>query len=231
MPHAVYTTAEAEALRTDVHYPVACGKDKRALWSITLIRKVFDAVSGYTPGAMTADKYLTRIVFLESVAAIPGFAGGMLRHLQSLRVLKRDGGFIHTLLEEAENERMHLLSFLAVKKPSAFIRACIILTQGVMTNGFFFAYLVNPTFCHRFVGYLEEEAVHTYTNCLKDLDSGALPEWQGKPAPQIAIEYWRLPPTATMRDFILAVRADEAIHRDVNHVFASLPEGSRNPFA
>jgi Alternative oxidase len=31
---------------------------------------------------------------------------GMLRHLRSLRGLKRDRGWIHTLLEEAENERM-----------------------------------------------------------------------------------------------------------------------------
>lgn len=35
--------------------------------------------------------------------------GGTLRHLRSMRLLKRDGGWIHSLLEEAENERMHLL--------------------------------------------------------------------------------------------------------------------------
>lgn len=33
---------------------------------------------------------------------------GTLRHLNSLRKMKRDHGWIHTLLEEAENERMHL---------------------------------------------------------------------------------------------------------------------------
>lgn len=31
---------------------------------------------------------------------------GMLRHMHSLRGMKRDHGWIHTLLEEAENERM-----------------------------------------------------------------------------------------------------------------------------
>lgn len=30
----------------------------------------------------------------------------------------------------------------------------------------FVAYLINPKICHRFVGYLEEEAVHTYTRCI-----------------------------------------------------------------
>lgn len=41
-------------------------------------------------------------------------AGAMVRHLQSLRLMKRDNGWIHTLLEEAENERMHLLTAMYV---------------------------------------------------------------------------------------------------------------------
>ena len=35
----------------------------------------------------------------------------MLRHLRSLRGLRRDHGWIHTLLQEAENERMCALLF------------------------------------------------------------------------------------------------------------------------
>ena len=38
-------------------------------------------------------------------------------------------------------------------------------------NMFFLAYLVSPRFCHRFVGYLEEEAVKTYTYCLEVRES------------------------------------------------------------
>jgi ubiquinol oxidase len=49
------------------------------------------------------------------------------------------------------------------------------------------------------------------------------------PAPDIAIKYWKLPADATLRDVILVVRADEAHHRDVNHMFsddlAGHPEG------
>lgn len=33
----------------------------------------------------------------------------MLRHFRSLRRMERDHGWIGALLEEAENERMHLL--------------------------------------------------------------------------------------------------------------------------
>jgi len=49
-----------------------------------------------------------RFLFLESIAGVSGMVAGMLRHLRSLRTMKRDGGWIHMLLEEAENERMHL---------------------------------------------------------------------------------------------------------------------------
>lgn len=39
-------------------------------------------------------------------AGVPGMVAGMLRHLHSLRRMERDHGWIHTMLEEAENERM-----------------------------------------------------------------------------------------------------------------------------
>jgi hypothetical protein len=42
---------------------------------------------------MTEKKWLTRFIFLESVAGVPGMVGGMLRHLRSLRGLKRDNGW------------------------------------------------------------------------------------------------------------------------------------------
>jgi hypothetical protein len=42
---------------------------------------------------MTEAKWLNRIVFLESVAGVPGMVGGMLRHLRSLRRMKRDNGW------------------------------------------------------------------------------------------------------------------------------------------
>jgi ubiquinol oxidase len=41
------------------------------------------------------------------------------------------------------------------------------------------------------------------------------------PAPKIARDYWQLPADARLREVVLAVRADEAGHRDVNHGFAN----------
>lgn len=157
---------------------------------------------------------------------------GMLRHMRSLRRMERDHGWIHTLLEEAENERMHLLTFLELYEAGKPLRAAVLVTQGVFFNAFFFAYLVSPRFCHRFVGYLEEEAVITYTRILSEIDEGKL--FCDTPCPEFAKAYWRLPPNATFRDFIAVVRADEAGHRLVNHTFADMHEhrmgGCANPF-
>lgn len=79
---------------------------------------------------MTEAQWMARILFLESIAGVPGFVAAMLRHLTSLRLMKRDGGWIASLLQEAENERMHLMTFLKIKEPSPFFRAIVIVTQG-----------------------------------------------------------------------------------------------------
>lgn len=42
---------------------------------------------------MSEEKWITRFIFLESVAGVPGMAAGMLRHLKSLRQMKRDQGW------------------------------------------------------------------------------------------------------------------------------------------
>ncbi|KAK0522422.1 inducible alternative oxidase 2 [Tilletia horrida] len=177
------------------------------------------------------EAWLTRIVFLETIAGAPGLVAGMVRHLQSLRLMRRDKGWIATLLEEAENERMHLLTFLSYAKPGRFMRLMILLAQGVFTNAYFIAYLMAPRIAHRWIGYLEEEACTTYTRIIQDLDEGRLPEWEHLPAPEIALSYWHLPPHATMRDVLLAVRADESVHRFANHTLANVGTDAMNPFA
>ena len=44
------------------------------------------------------DVYFRRIIFLETVAGVPGMVAAMTRHLRSLRRMRRDYGWIHTLL-------------------------------------------------------------------------------------------------------------------------------------
>ena len=99
--------------------------------------------------------------------------------------MKRDNGWMETLLEESYNERMHLLTFLKMYEPGLFMRTMVLGAQGVFFNGFFLAYCISPRICHRFVGYLEEEAVLTYSRELADLDAGKLPVWSKTMAPDI----------------------------------------------
>ncbi|KAI8618424.1 alternative oxidase [Chytriomyces sp. MP71] len=229
--HPVYTKEEIEATKF-THRSVTGIKDSIAYALVRLMRFGFDTGTGYTDkvGIMTEQQWLNRIVFLETVAGVPGFVAGMVRHMRSLRLLRRDHGWIHTLLEEAENERMHLLTFMKLKNPGPFFRMAVLLTQGMFFNAYFLCYLLSPQTCHRFVGYLEESAVHTYTLCLKDIEHGRIKHWGTSPAPDIAKFYWQLGENATVKDVVAAVRADEADHRDTNHVLANLQRDDPNPF-
>jgi len=67
-----------------------------------------------------AGRYGHRAVILETVAGVPGMVGGTLQHLKSLRRIENDRGWIRILLDEAENERMHLMTFIEIAKPNAF---------------------------------------------------------------------------------------------------------------
>jgi ubiquinol oxidase len=166
-----------------------------------------------------AKRYGHRAIVLETVAAVPGMVAGSLQHLRSLRRMEDDDGMIRTLLDEAENERMHLMTFIQIAKPNKLERFVILITQGIFYNAFFLFYLITPRSAHRVVGYFEEEAVISYTAYLKEIDEG---RHENVPAPQIAIDYWKLPEDARLRDVILVIRDDEAGHRDVNHRFADM---------
>jgi ubiquinol oxidase len=164
-----------------------------------------------------ARRYGHRAVVLETVAAVPGMVGGSLQHLRALRRMESDHGWIRTLLDEAENERMHLMTFIQIARPSRLERLLILIVQGVFYNFFFLLYMISPRTAHRVVGYLEEEAVYSYTEYQAGVDDGS---YANVPAPEVAIEYWNLSADARLRDVIIVVRADEAQHRDVNHEFA-----------
>lgn len=165
-----------------------------------------------------AKRYGHRAIVLETVAAVPGMVGATLVHLKSLRRMEDDKGWIRTLMEEAENERMHLMTFIEVAKPTLFERLIILFVQWGFYLSFFALYLISAKTAHRVVGYFEEEAVISYTLYLHDIDAGRSPNL---PAPAIAKHYWKLADDATLRDVVLVVRADDAHHRDVNHGFAS----------
>ena len=177
MAHPVYAMKDLEKIQV-THKPTNGIRDKMAQNLVKFCRWGFDSAIGFD--AKTCDDertWLNRVIFLESIAGIPGMVGAMQRHMRSLRTLERDHGWIHHLLGEAENERMHLFLFLSMRSPGILYRLAVAIAQGVMVNSYFLMYFIAPRTCHRWVGYLEEEAVHTYTMLLEAIDSGKLPVW------------------------------------------------------
>lgn len=178
----------------------------------------FTKVLRWCADTFFAKRYGHRAIVLETVAAVPGMVGATIQHLKSLRRMKDDDGWIRTLMEEAENERMHLMTFIEIAKPTLFERIVVMAAQWIFYIGFFLLYLISPRTAHRVVGYFEEEAVISYTLYLEEIDEGRSPN---VPAPDIAKHYWKMPSDATLWDVIQIVRADEAHHRDINHGFSS----------
>jgi ubiquinol oxidase len=193
----------------DRHYEPRNFSDRIAYAVVVFLRFFADA--------FFSRRYGHRAVVLETVAAVPGMVGGVLQHLKSLRLIEADYGRIRLLLGEAENERMHLMTFIQITQPSGLERLLIRLAQGVFFNSYFLLYMISPRIAHRVVGYLEEEAVHSYTEYLAGVENGT---HANVPAPRIAIDYWKLAPDARLHDVIIAVRADEIRHREVNHELA-----------
>ncbi len=200
-----------ESIGAQLHTPPESFSDSFALFITKTLRFFADT--------LFRKRYGHRAVVLETVAGVPGMVAGVVHHLRSLRNMKDDNGMIKELLDEAENERMHLMTFIEIAKPSRTERFLILLAQ--ISFGIFYTllYIFFKKTAHRMIGYFEEEAVFSYSEYLAEIDSGKI---QNRPAPQIAIVYWNLEPEATLRDVVIVVRADEAGHRDKNHEFADL---------
>jgi ubiquinol oxidase len=198
-----------ESIGAQLHTPPESFSDSFALFITKTLRFFADT--------LFRKRYGHRAVVLETVAGVPGMVAGVVHHMRSLRNMKDDNGMIKELLDEAENERMHLMTFIEIAKPSRIERFLILLAQ--ISFGIFYTllYIFFKKTAHRMIGYFEEEAVMSYSEYLAEIDNGKI---LNRPAPKIAIDYWNLGSDATLRDVVIAVRADEAGHRDKNHEFA-----------
>jgi hypothetical protein len=228
----VYTEEELDVKLT--HTAPQTLTDKAALASVFVLRKGFDFFTLWNVGELTKQKIMLRAIFLETIAAVPGFVGAMFRHFRALRTMQRDGGWTNLLLEEAENEKMHLLSFIKLYQPGLIFRCAVIGGQVVFATYFGIMYAINPVYCHRLVGYVEEEACATYTKIIagiEDAPEGSeLASWRTEESPAIGKAYWHLGEHGTVLDLMKVIRADESNHRDVNHLAAGIKPGQINPF-
>jgi len=228
----IWSDDELDRVSIEKHEPVTMS-DHFMKGVMNVLYHGFNFVTGYDPVDPSPRSVAWRLIILESFAGVPGFVAAGFRHFYSLRTLKRDHGAIYTFLEEAENERMHLLVCLKMFEASPITRALCVAAQFGMTPFLALTYAVHPGSMHRFVGYLEETAVETYTNLVDKTTTPGTKlhdEWQGLAAPGIAKAYWKLDRDAKWVDCLQHMLADESHHRDVNHTFATLPEGAPNPF-
>ena len=171
------------------------------------------------PRAWLFGKNHTRhLLVLETIAAVPGMIAGALIHFSCLRRIKDDRGWIEMLIKEADTERKHLLTFREIVEPSCFDRVLIWVGQVIFVMLYFIMYIVAPKACHRFVGYLEEDAVEGYEVYIAHLKEH--PE-ENTQAPKIAYRFWDLPKDTRLVDLMYVIMGEEMKHRDVNHDFAN----------
>jgi ubiquinol oxidase len=172
----------------------------------------------FTADTFFAKRYGHRAVVLETVAGVPGMVAGVWMHFKSLRAMKAGyGEQIREMLAEAENERMHLMFFIEIAKPNLIERTIVLSAQIVFGLFYLFMYIFFTRTAHRMIGYFEDEAVRSYTEYLEIVESGKV---EDIPAPQLAIQYYKLGSDSKLSDLIRCVRADEQHHSETNHNYA-----------
>src|SRR5687767_9547641 len=140
LPTSSATPTEPATAMSNPHFEPQNGGDRFALAFVRFLRFFADL--------FFAKRYGHRAIVLETVAAVPGMVGATLTHLRCLRRMEADRGWIRTLMDEAENERMHLMTFIEIAKPNWFERMLVILVQGFFYNAYFLLYLLAPRVAH-----------------------------------------------------------------------------------
>lgn len=102
--HGFYTEEELDVKLTHVK-PVGI-RDNLAYNAVKAFRFFFDTATGWRADNINTKNILNRVIYLETVAAVPGMVAAIVRHFKSLRTMQRDGGLLQMFLEEANNERM-----------------------------------------------------------------------------------------------------------------------------
>ena len=120
------TALDRQAINLSVHHMPAGAGDRIALMFVKMLRFFADS--------FFSKRYGHRAVVLETVAAVPGMVGGMLQHMRCLRRICDVRGWIRTLLDEAENERMHLMTFILIAQPNWLERMLILVEAAICSR-------------------------------------------------------------------------------------------------
>jgi hypothetical protein len=226
--HPIWNTEEFKSIK-ESHVPPKQLIDYVSFSLVQLLQLNAQWMSGYRFGATTPPKAMRLALHLETIAAVPGLVAGIVRYTRDMLGIESDNDWLYTSIQEAEIERIHLLCWMQLYRPSIIFRLYMLSMQIIAFWVFFGAYLVNPRFCHRFVGYLEELALEEYMIMLKKIDDGRLGDWKVESAPLVAQDYWEMAGDSSIRDMLIQICSDEARHRDINHAYVQKPQ-QMNPF-
>ena len=98
MYHEIYSEKELNSVKI-THKKFESWHDRVAYAAVRTLRFFFDTFTGYihesgsdngkenhrSKNIMTEKQWLRRLIFLESIAGVPGMVAGMSRHMKSLR--------------------------------------------------------------------------------------------------------------------------------------------------
>ncbi len=161
---------------------------------------------------------------LETVAAVPGMVGAMFTHLKCLRRMQDDRGWIRTLMEEAENERMHLMTFIEIAKPTWFERMVILSVQGAVPGRLFDPLsALRPDCASRGRLFRGRGGDQLYAVSARDR-RGPLAQCARRRRSRGITGRWPMTRRSAMSCWSFATT--RAHHRDVNHGFASTIAGT-----
>src|SRR3989338_1266912 len=125
---------------------------------------------------------------LEAIASIPPLVIGVMKHFSFILKMEKQVCFeSNELFEEAENERMHLMIWMQVCKPTKLDRVLVFLSQVNFTWFIILSYWISPNFVNKLLEFLEESSIDSYTDFMKDIEAG---KYAHIPVPPIALEYY-----------------------------------------
>ena len=172
-----------------------------------------------------AKYFIYYLLFLETFARSSSAAASQWIHLKCLQKVKYDRDWIKILTNQAENERIHLITIIEIIQPKLFVRLLIIFGQITYQILYLFLYIIFPRTAHRFIGYSREESARDYNNYLEHLENDVSLNIN---ASQISIKHWNLDSKAKLIDVVKLISKDKMNHATINHKVADTIDEDKN---
>lgn len=160
--------------------------------------------------------FFRRGLLLTGVAWCSPLAMAFAYHLRGIFTNTDNVEMVQSLLGEYQSHRTHYFSFVQVLKPSIFTRLLLLIAQAVIVPFVFFTCLIYPPVAHSTAAFAASYGMELYTNAIKEMEKGQMPEVAKLHAPPISQWMYGLPPNTSFYDALTNFRADDAWHTFFN---------------